>query len=226
MRMPQARAPRGSQKWIQTLVDARNDVLNSALAPHLPAGTAEKIQWLSPLSKDHYAEYCDEEFLSRLGVDCPHMPLDKFWPARGPQWDALGRAGPSGPFILVEAKANIPEIVSDCKARSRKSLLLIRKSLNDTRSYLRCTEGSDWTQGFYQYANRLAHLYLLRHLNDRNAYLVFIYFLNDRTRLPTCEGEWRGALTLQKRLMGLGRHRLEKFVIELFIDTRILEEKQ
>ena len=31
----------------------------------------------------------------------------------------------------------------------------------------------------YQYANRLAHLYSLRQMNDIDAYLVFVYFLND-----------------------------------------------
>ncbi len=41
------------------------------------------------------------------------------------------------------------------------------------------------TKGFYQYINRLAHLYLLRVLNKIPAYLVFVYFVNDHTHIPT-----------------------------------------
>lgn len=221
--VPQQHTPRGSQKWIQVLVNDRPDLLSSSLASRLPPGTAKGIEWVSPLRKDDYAEYRDEEFLQRLGIVCSRVPLAKFWPPKGPQWDALGRAGTGGPCLLVEAKANIPEIVSSCKADSPESLRLIRKALADTREYLGCAGKSDWMNGFYQYANRLAHLYFLREHNRQNAYLVFIYFLNDRTHLPTSQEEWCGALALQKRLMGLGSHRLKKFVIDLFIDTRRLE---
>lgn len=217
---------RGSQKWIQFLVNERADLLRVGLAPHLPFGAATRIEWRSPLRNDNYAEYRDSDSLSRLGIECPRKPLREFWPPRGPQWDALGTAKPNGPYLLVEAKANIPEILTSCTAVSLKSLNLIRKSLSATRDYLRCTKGLDWTQGFYQYANRLAHLYFLRKMNELDAYLVFIYFLNDRTHLPTCEGEWRGALTLQKRLMGLGRHKLDRYIVELFIDTGTLERGQ
>ena len=37
----------------------------------------------------------------------------------------------------------------------------------------------DWSGTFYQYANRLAHLYLLHELNDVDAWLVFVYFVGD-----------------------------------------------
>lgn len=34
----------------------------------------------------------------------------------------------------------------------------------------------------YQYANRLAHLYFLRHLNGVEAYLLLLYFADPRMR--------------------------------------------
>lgn len=224
MRVPQRRQARGSQKWLQLLVNERSELLSSSLASYLPAGSAEKIRWLSPLRDDNYAEYRDGDFLARLGIDCPRVSLPDFWPSNGPQWDALGKAGEHGPFLLVEAKANVPELISSCGASSDDSLRLIKQSLKATQDHLGCTGALEWTDGFYQCANRLAHLFLLRKLNRQDAYLVFIYFLNDESHLPTSLEQWRGALALQKKLMGLERHKLRDFVIDLFLDTRGLGE--
>ena len=69
-----------------------------------------------------------------------------------------------GYLILVEAKSHIPELLSSTGAGA-KSLTKIRSSLDMTRESLRSRGSFDWTNGFYQYANRLAHLYLLRILN-------------------------------------------------------------
>lgn len=47
-------------------------------------------------------------------------------------------------------------------------------------------------RNLYQYANRLAHLYHLRHLNGLWAYLVFLYFCGDAdTEGPAIPDEWR-----------------------------------
>ena len=223
MRVPQAEATKGSQKWIQLLVNECRDVFASALASQLPTELAQRITWLSPLREDEYAEYRDADFLARLGITCPNVAIGNFWPSNGPQWDALGRASETGPFLLVEAKANIPETASSCGAVSEASLGLIRRSLWSTQDHLGCSSLIDWTSGFYQYANRLAHLYFLRELNGQDARLVFVYFVNDDTHIPTKLDEWQAALTLQKKLMGLGRHGLQDAILELFVDTRELE---
>jgi len=77
---------------------------------------------------------------------------------------------------------------------------------------------------FYQYANRIAHLYLLRVLNGIPAYLVFVYFLNDEIMGgPKTEEEWIGALKLLHAYLGIGRNKLGKFVIDVFIDVRDLK---
>src|SRR5262249_19213035 len=148
------------------------------LAQHLNLAPTEKIQWLSPLAGDDYAEYRDEAFLQRLGV-APKIPLKTFWPARGPQWDALGRTT-SGTALLVQAKAHIPELPSPpTKAAAKTSLALIASSLDQVKKTIGCGSSHDWAHLYYQYTNRLAHLYYLRTLNKLPAYLVFVYFVND-----------------------------------------------
>jgi len=78
----------------------------------------------------------------------------------------------------------------------------------------------DWRQGFYQYANRLAHLFFLREKHQKEAYLIFLYFLNDENHIPTSRDAWGAALQLQKKLMGLSAKSLAGKVIDIFIDTK------
>ena len=174
------------------------------------------ITWVSPLQDDEYAEYRDGDFLKRLGKGELKVPLNHFWPEKGPQWDALGK-GSNGEVFLVVAKANIPELLSGCEARAPKSRKRIQRRFKETREFLKCRTSIDWTTGLYQYANRLAHLYFLRHLNKINAYLVFVYFLDDTTHIPTSLKEWEGALLLEKKLLGLSKHTLSKYIAEVFI---------
>ena len=87
-------------------------------------------------------------------------PLSNFWPQKGSQWDALGKSK-NGNVFLIEAKANIPEIVSSPSGAKKTSKLLIDKSLIETKIYLNINNDIDWSGKFYQYTNRLAHLYFL-----------------------------------------------------------------
>src|SRR2546428_12649454 len=84
-RMPQKPASRGSQKWIQLLVNQAPHLLDRAIARHLNFSLTDKIVWLSPLAQDAYAEYRDEMFLSKIEARAEVAPLSGFWPARGPQ---------------------------------------------------------------------------------------------------------------------------------------------
>src|SRR5205807_2081864 len=83
---------KGSLKWMQVMVNQHPDLLSASIADttRIPA---DEIDWVSPLAVDDYAEYRDQDFLDRLDLHLEHFPLHNFWPARGPQWDALGRAG-------------------------------------------------------------------------------------------------------------------------------------
>jgi hypothetical protein len=109
------------------------------------------------------------------------------------------------------------------QAKYEGSIRKIQKSLEDSKRYLGCRARVDWSRFFYQYTNRLAHLCLLRK-NDLPAYLVFVYFLNDiEMNGPTTFQEWEGALKLLKSYLGIGKHRLQKFVIDVYVDVGILQ---
>jgi hypothetical protein len=123
-------------------------------------------------------------------------------------------------YFLVEAKANVPELVSFCGAKDKESLKTISASLTETQRWLSCKEPSiDWKCGFYQYANRLAHLYFLKEKAHKEVYLVFLYFVEDSTYISTSINAWKSALELQKKLMGLSARSLAGNVIDLFINT-------
>jgi len=122
---------------------------------------------------------------------------------------------------LVEAKSHISEVLSPKTGAGVKSLRQIKKSLNETKTFLHSNSDHDWTTIFYQYTNRLAHLYLLGALNEVPAYLVFVYFVNDKDMNgPKSVDEWIGALSLLKSYLGVTRHRLDKYVAEIFIDVK------
>ena len=79
--------------------------------------------------------------------------------------------------------------------------------------------GIDWSGKLYQYANRIAHLYLLRELNRIPAYLLFIYFIGDRdVDGPQTTEEWKAAIEEAERALGLPtRHRLSDYVVDIFV---------
>jgi hypothetical protein len=222
-RFPQKRAGRGSQKWIQLLVNQAPHLLDRAIAPHLNLSGTDNITWLSPRAEDSYAEYRDQVALSKLQARTDLAPLAAFWPARGPQWDALGRTNRAEP-LLVEAKAHIPELLSSPTQATGRSLNVIRAALDRVKRFIGSRAVADWSDVYYQYTNRLAYLYFLRHLNRVPAYLVFVYFLNDvGMGGPKTAEEWLGAIRLMDAHLGIDEARLAKAfggaVLDVFIDV-------
>lgn len=227
MRTEQSAAQRGSQRWLQIAVNRCPEVINSAIVNELGLCSSEKIEWLSPLECDGFAEYRDEQFVERLNVSLDKRPLKDFWPNSGPRWDGLARTS-SERLLLVEAKANIPEFDTDpTKATSRDSLEKIKAALAETKKFLKVKSETDWSQCFYQYANRLAHLYLLRELNNINACLVFVYFLNDPTvcyRDPVLREEWEAAIAHATKHLGIPHSRwVSENVKDVFINVSTMD---
>jgi hypothetical protein len=111
MMIPQKIGNKGSLKWIQGLSNEHSSISNREIASRLKL-KFDRIQWLSPLEQDNYSECRDESFLELPGLGRFNDKLKQFWPQRGPQRDALVRAGEGGPYFLEEAKASIPEITS------------------------------------------------------------------------------------------------------------------
>lgn len=223
MRAKQPKGDKGSLRWIQVAVNDRPDILNHEIISACGLAGSDAIDWLSPLRDDDYAEYRDEPFLTLLSLNSLSRPLKDFWPKRGPQWDALGRTT-TGDVILVEAKANIPEVVSPASAASTTSKELIQRSLQETQRFLGVDTKIDWSERLYQYANRIAHLYFLRVLNLIPAYMVFVYFLGAKeVEGPETIPEWQAASTVVKGVLGLGKkHKLSKYMADVFIDVRSL----
>lgn len=210
-------AERGSQKWVQHLVNGPSERLDRVIADSLTFSVNQPIEWLSPLRANDYAEYRDAAFLECLGLSQHAASLREFWPLNGPRWDALGRAGNT--YFLVEAKANIPELISDCQASAPLSQEMIAAALHRTQQWLGARPHIDWLCGFYQYANRLAHLYFMREIAGVDAYMVFLYILDDPTHIPTSRVKWQGALELQRTLLGLGGQPYRDYVINAFLDA-------
>jgi len=218
-RFPQSRGRKGSKKWIQTLINEQPELLTTRIKANFGFDQSESICWLSPLEEDCYAEYRDQAFLKRLDVSLDKVPLAEFWPRGGPQWDALGRSSENRVF-LIEGKSHISELVSSLRAKDQKSREKVLKSLECAKRSFGSSVGSDWSSPYYQYANRLAHLFLLRELNCVAAYLVFVYFTNDiGMGGPKTAVEWKSELERVHSHLGIGRHSLEKFVSDIFIDV-------
>jgi len=211
-RFPQPQGGKGSLRWIQLLVNQHPEVMNESIG-------LGPVEWRSPRADDGYAEYRDQAFLDRLGVVLSKRRLDEFWPSGGPQWDALGRAA-SGEAVLVEAKAHVAELLSTPMQAVGASAETIRRSLSQAASALGALPGTDWSQRFYQYANRLAHAWFLAEVNGVSVRLAFVHFIGDSEMDgPSSRREWEAALMVLHEALGL-RGRIPGYVVEVFIDVR------
>ena len=220
-RHPQKSNSHGSLKNLQVSINVKKKYLDAEISKII--GKRMKIDWKSPLESDDYAEYRDEDFLKKLGIFKIKYPLNNFWPKKGPQWDALGVCDDE--IILVEAKANIPEMLSSrTGAKNPQSIKKISNSLDEVKKYLNVSDTIDWTGKFYQYLNRIAHLYYLREKYKIKAHLLFIYFINDLTvHGPKTKDEWLGAIQTMECYLGLSKkHKLRKYIHDIFIDVNAL----
>ena len=221
------RAVKGSRFHLQCLVngDPRIDLNNFILArsQSLSDYANGQFEWKSPLKSQGYIEYRDAAFLTQVGLPQLGECLSSFWPRLGPCWDALatvpGKDDGHG-VILVEAKSHVTELGTNssvCGAKA-KSLNLIKASLEISKKALGVEKETDWLGKYYQYANRLAHLYWLNS-QQIPVWMVFLYFMGDiNQRGPEAELDWRKHLTLMKTELGLlENHILSDRIVEVFI---------
>ena len=225
-----AAANRGSRKWLQVLVNCRPGLLNDAISQRLPEPPGD-IDWRSPLVDDHYAEYRDQSFLDRLAgsrhfrpPEKPQQELSEFWPRFGPQWDALAVTD-KGQIVLVEAKAHIPEMVTaPTQARGETALRKIQESLGRVKGFVNSKSPADWSTSFYQYANRIAHLYWMRELNGHDAYLINLFIVNDREMNgPESVAEWQAAIRLQEVFLGVRQGSQASYALEPWVGACVLD---
>ncbi len=168
------------------------------------------IEWLdfyfanhpTPLKDDR--EFVGLEFLSDENA---LQRWKSFWPQSGnaQNWDAVGKInyGNREEWVLVEAKAHLGEIESDCGASNPASKQKIRSALQRTSLSFGNHDNSveNWLSPYYQYANRLAVLnFLMKECSPViNARLLFIYFYGDQREIALCPQNEQGWLpALQK----------------------------
>ena len=105
------------------------------------------------------------------------------------------------------------------KASADASRRLIQASLSETAQGLGAPGGQDWWKRFYQYANRLAHGYLLDQLNGIPTRLVFLYLVGDAdVGGPTSCAAWQTKIAAVHAKLELPT--LPDFVTDVFIDVR------
>jgi hypothetical protein len=143
--------------------------------------------------------------LRALGLEDLSSALGAFWPKRGPSWDALalirGASGPAG-FLLAEGKSYPGEMIGNGCVAGDASRRLIDKSLRRAKLFFGVAETADWAGDYYQYANRLAHLFFLREQTKLPVWLVNLCFTNDPTKGATSEDMWRRELRKVKTALG------------------------
>lgn len=219
MKVTQKQGTRGSLKWVQRL-STRAELFETELRAAGAMKSHAKLEWLSPIEVDEWSEYRDRAFLERIGHPQLSSALAEFWPRRGPQWDGLARDS-SGTVFLIEAKAHLEEMASTCQA-SMASEQMISRAFAITKAKLGASDTADWLRGYYQYANRLAHLHFLRD-QSVDAKLIFLYFTNDSDMGgPDSSDAWERSSEEVKRHLGLPAGRQIAGLHDIYIDSRVL----
>lgn len=219
-------ADKGSQFHLQKMVNFSQEYLNHLIlsnSPSLKEYTVKQPVWVSPLDYQNYREYRDGAFLKALGLSDLKQQLVGFWPRFGPYWDALATAAGNNHeqgVILLEAKSHFNELGkpdSACGAKG-KGLKKIESSLSIVKSALGVNIDCSWLGKYYQYANRIAHLYWLNVAEQIPTWMVLLYFIGDHEQHgPNTVVEWKTKLTEMKTEMGLPEfHLLTNRIIEIF----------
>lgn len=221
MRIVQQAGRKGSLMLVQRLIARYPHLLDRELRAQGVLESDASVAWRSPLESDDWAEYRDRRFLRLVGKEYLWDKLKTFWPPRGPQWDALGLVGDT--VLLVEAKAHVDEYNSSCAAKADASNRLINKAFADTKASLGADAGSDWRTGYYQLANRLAHLHFLTEHGVR-AFLVLLHFTGE-TGMPSESSTkaYNDRWIMAMRHLGLGEATDLTGVVKVFMNVAEME---
>ena len=173
----------------------------------LKATGGDTMQWLdfhfSSLNQSLYDDM-EQYGLDFIEEKIAQSEWRQFWPQTGQahNWDAIGKISVNGSieWVLTEAKSNIGEINSFCKAKGH-GREIIKLALQQTQRAFQAehTPLEQWLERYYQYCNRLAMLHFLTNVCSPSipARLVFIYFTGDNTPNAVCpqkEEEWYNVL--------------------------------
>lgn len=200
----------GSEWHLLRYLGYHRQELNSAILSVMP--DVQQIHWQDfRFSPD--AEWVDRELKGVEFLPTDHslrLQWKKFWPSTGnsPNWDAVARLtlqNAEQSWMLIEAKGHLGELRSNCAAVEAGGLSQIRQLLAETQQHYCDRCDIDWTQGYYQHANRLAVLHFLNS-NSTPARLLNIYFLGDTHPTgicPTTAEQWKTAIDARNKAMGI-----------------------
>jgi len=120
--------------------------------------------------------------------------------------------------VLVEAKAHRDEVRSLSRAGA-ESRSKIEAAFRELAGTWRISDTSAWLTTYYQYANRLAHAFLLNELNAIPTLLVFVHFVGaHEVEGPATRVEWQALLQDMHHALGV-HDRLQAYVRDVFVDV-------
>jgi len=213
----------GSEYHLRRFLAERKQSINEAISKSIGTPTMN-IRWYD-LPSAKRREWKGMQFLKD---EQAQSKWREFWPQTGnpPNWDAVATAEVAGikEWILLEAKANHPELCSSPCGASCESRKKIIRALNETKKVLGVHRDFRWEGTYYQYANLLACLYFLNEKAHVPTRLVFLYFTGDRfpdnRKCPANESEWRPLIDACHLTLGLpDAHPLSGKVHDVFLSV-------
>ena len=233
----------GSEWQLLRMLGHHREYLFRELRKQLSLSPDAEIQWLDypfdgsskpGISGDK--EYKKREFFEKIPqIFTPEILLefknDRFGFKLNQNWDGIFWVGKV--VYIVEAKAHVKEIISDCQSDNKNSLSVIEGYFKETRDYFNISCDNDWKKTYYQMANRLAFLKLLNS-HGVDARLVNIYFIDGyekRIKDPdsdkyytiqnknTSQEEWETAITEEENYLGTSQLR-DKMVLSVFVNCK------
>ncbi len=226
----------GSEAHLLRYVERHRRALDAAVLGAF--GIEGRIDWLDfpfdPKATWPDAEWTGIEFLRNdpihgTGWNAILEAWSAYWPQSGTphNWDAVGWIETSGSreLLLVEAKANVEELVSDCGAKATSSIERIDAAFDATRRALGVESSKSWRTGYYQAGNRLATWHFFTNVlrPPIPTRLLFVYFVGDRSgptrTCPDAVASWTVPLNMQAEHLGFvfdGAHdRIRKLFLEV-----------
>ncbi len=180
--------------------------------------------------KRGFFEKIPEIFTPKIIAD---IDKDRFGIKLNQNWDGIFWVGKV--VYLVEAKAHIKELFSDCQSDNKNSLSVIDGYFKETREFFNISSNNDWKKTYYQMANRVAFLKLLKSHNVE-AKLVNIYFIDGYEKkvkdpesdkyytIPNphknpSQEDWEKAITKEEEYLGISKFR-NKMIFPVFVNCK------
>jgi len=215
----------GSECHLLRYLGRHREALNAAV---LKATGAARLRWMDypfdPAQKWKDGRWSGLDFLP--DGDKARKKWPDFLPPqdRLQCWDAVALAEVDGEteWLLVEAKAHLGELRSDCLASAGNGLGPINEALEEIKTDLGVRPILDWKHGYYQYCNRIAALWFLQRYKIK-ARLLFVYFTGDEFPMhafdcPEDREGWQEGLEERRKHVGLpADHPIVERIHEIYL---------